>query len=280
MGELEVTAVSDGYGVVPKVPGFVINAADEDVKKALAEQFLPTDRLQVPFTPLVVNTGKKLILLDTGLADTGPATTGLWMQNFRAAGYKPEDVDMIVLSHWHPDHVNGLRKKDGTFVFPQAEIKVNEKELKYWMDPATEAQGSEVTKNYVKAVHRVFDPIIKNLTMYKWGDEVAPGITSIGAPGHTPGHSMFAITSGNDKYMAVSDITNVPYLFVRHPDWSVVYDNDPALARETRHKMLDMLAAERMAVGFYHAPFPAQGFVTKDGQGGYNLVPGFWKAPA
>ncbi len=278
LGDMELTAISDGYGVYPKLDGFVKNASVEEVRATLAEQYLPTDRIQIPFTTLIVNTGSKLVMLDTGNGDLAAPTSGVWMKNFRAAGFKPEDVDLIVLSHFHGDHINGLRLKDGTAVFPNAEIKVHEGELKFWTKDATVAGVPQITANYANNVQRVFAPMMKNLTMYKWGDEVAPGITSIAAPGHTPGHSMFAIASGNARFLAVSDITNVPYLFARHPDWAVLYDNDPEQARVTRHKTLDMLASEKMTVGFYHASFPAFGTVERAGKG-YTLAPGFWKAP-
>jgi glyoxylase-like metal-dependent hydrolase (beta-lactamase superfamily II) len=278
LGDLEITAISDGYGVYPKLEGFVKNASVDEVRATLAEQFLPTDRIQIPFTTLVVNTGKKLVMLDTGNGDLAAPTSGVWMKNFRAAGFKPEDVDVIVLSHFHGDHINGLRLKDGTAVFPNAEIKVHETELKFWTKDALVAGVPAITKNYADNVQRVFAPMMHNLTMYKWNDEVAPGITSIAAPGHTPGHSMFAIASGKERFMAVSDITNVPYLFARHPDWAVLFDNDPEQARATRHRVLDMLTAEKMQVGFYHGSFPAFGTVVRDGKG-YNLAPGFWKAP-
>jgi glyoxylase-like metal-dependent hydrolase (beta-lactamase superfamily II) len=278
VGELEVTAISDGYGVFPKIAGFVKNASDDQVKAAAAEKFQPADKIQIPFTTLVVNTGRKLVLIDTGNGDLAAPTSGVWLQNFRAAGFSPEQVDVIVLSHFHGDHINGLRLKDGTAVFPNAEIMVHEAELKFWTNDSM-AQATGLTKAYADNVKRVLGPIQQHLTMYKWGQEVAPGITSIGAPGHTPGHSMFAIASGNEKFLAVSDITNVPYLFVRHPDWAVLFDNDPDQAKATRHKVLDMVATDRIPVGFYHAPFPAFGHVIKDGKGGYDLLPGFWKAP-
>ena len=278
LGDYEITAISDGYGVYPKLDGFVKNARVDDVRAVLAEQFLPTDRIQIPFTTLVVNTGKKLVMLDAGNGDMAAPTSGVWMKNFRAAGFKPEDVDIIVFSHLHGDHVNGLRLKDGTALFPNAEVKVHEADLKFWLGDALDAKADPYTRNYAPNVQRVFGPIMKNLTMYKWDQEVAPGITSIGAPGHTPGHSMFAIASGNARMMAVSDITNVPYLFARRPDWAVMFDNDPELARTTRHRVLDMMAAEKMHVGFYHASFPAFGTVIKDSKG-YNLAPGFWNAP-
>lgn len=279
IGDIELTAVSDGYGTFPKIAGFVHNASDAEVSAALAEQFLPTDRVQIPFTTLVVNTGGRLVLIDTGNGDLAAPTSGTWMRNFRAAGFTPEAVDMIILSHFHGDHVNGVRLKDGTAVFPHAEIKVSAPELAFWMNDDHMAQASSaLMKANFAITRRVISPIAKDLTVYKWGDEVAPGIVALAAPGHTPGHTMFAITSGDARFMAVSDITNVPALFVRHPDWAVLFDQDPDTARLTRHRVLDMVASERMQVGFYHAPFPATGFVTREGKG-YNLVPAPWKLP-
>ena len=278
VGDIEITAISDGYGTFPKIDGFVKNATPEAVQAALAEQFLPTDRVQIPFTTLVINTGGKLIVLDTGNGDLAAPTSGIWMKNFRAAGFTPEDVDMVVISHFHGDHVNGLRLKDGTAVFPKAEIKVPEPEFTFWMSDDNLAKAPDGLKGNFNVARRVFTPMAKDVTLYTWDKEVAPGIIAHGAPGHTPGHTIFSINSGKASFMAVSDITNVPALFVRNPDWAVMFDQDPEMARATRHRVLDMVSAEKMQVGFYHANFPATGFITRDG-GRYNLVPAAWKMP-
>jgi glyoxylase-like metal-dependent hydrolase (beta-lactamase superfamily II) len=207
-------------------------------------------------------------------------TSGTWMANFRAAGFTPEAVDMVVLSHFHGDHINGMRLKDGTLVFPQAEVKVPAKEAAFWLndDNKAKAAGGPLAGGFA-GVARVFEPIAKTLTQYEWDKEVAPGVIALGAPGHTPGHTMFAITSGSAHFMAVSDITNNTALFVRNPDWAVMFDMDPDMARATRHRVLDMVSAEKMQVGFYHAPFPANGFITRDGTSRYNLVPSTWSLP-
>jgi glyoxylase-like metal-dependent hydrolase (beta-lactamase superfamily II) len=234
----------------------------------------------IPFTTLVVNTGGKLVLIDTGNGDMAAPTSGTWMANFLAAGFKPEAVDMVIFSHLHGDHINGLRLKDGTQRFPQAEIKMPALEAAFWMSEENKAKAASpmMQANFAGA-ERVFKPIMKNVTLYDWDKEVAPGVIAIGAPGHTPGHTMFAIASGSTHFMAVSDITNNTALFVRNPDWAVMFDTDPDMARATRHRVLDMVAAEKMHVGFYHAPFPANGFITRDGDSRYNLVPATWTMP-
>lgn len=279
VGDIEVTAISDGYGVYPKIDGFVRNAPNDAVSAALAEHFEPSDRVVIPFTTLVVNSGGKLILLDTGNGDMAPPTGGTWMENFRAAGFTPEAVDTVILSHFHGDHINGLRMKDGTLRFPQAEIKVPAPEAAFWLSDENKARAPAGLQGGFAGVERVFKPIANTLTRYDWDKEVAPGIVAIGAPGHTLGHTMFAITSAGKSFMAVSDLTNNTALFVRNPDWAVMFDQDPDMARTTRRRVLDMVSAEKMQVGFYHAPFPATGFITRDGTTRYNLVPAAWTLP-
>jgi glyoxylase-like metal-dependent hydrolase (beta-lactamase superfamily II) len=236
---------------------------------------MPTDKLTVPFTTLVVNTGSKLILIDTGNGDSGSPTSGTWMNNFRAAGYDPANVDTIIVSHFHGDHINGMRRKDGTAVFAKAEVIVPAPEWAFWMDDARMASAPDAMKPGFGNVRRVFSPIAKDVKQFEPGKEVAPGITSIAAHGHTPGHCAFVISSGSSSLIAMADTTNHPALFVKNPDWSAIFDMDADMARASRRRMLDMAATERSQVAFYHAPFPATGYIAKDGAG-FNLVPVAW----
>ena len=274
VGDLQVTAINDGVAF-RTLDGFIKNAPDADVKQALAAAFLPSDKMTIPFTTLVVNTGSKLVLLDSGNGDLGAPTSGTWMANFKAAGFDPAQVDTILISHFHGDHINGLRLKDGSAVFVKAEIMVPAAEWAFWMDDAKMAAAPDGLKPAFQNVRRVFGPIAKDVARFDWGKEPVTGITTIAAPGHTPGHTAFAIASGNGKLMAMSDTTNNPALFARHPEWSAVFDMDGPEAVATRRKMLDMAAADRMQVSFYHASFPATGFIAKDGAA-YQMVPMSW----
>ena len=276
VGDLEVTAINDGFATRP-LAGFIKNASDQDVEKALAAAFLPTDKIVIPFTTLVVNTGGKLVLLDTGNGDAGAPTTGLWMKNFRAAGFDPANVDTILISHFHGDHINGLRLKDGTEVFPKAEVMVPVPEWDYWMSDEKMAAAPDGLKGAFQNVRRVFGPKAKDFTRFEWGKEPVTGISTVAAPGHTPGHTGFAISSGNGRLMMMSDTTNNPLIFARNPDWAAVFDMDGGQAAQTRRRLLDMAAADRMQVSFYHAAFPATGFITRDGSG-FNMVPATWQA--
>lgn len=274
VGDVEVTAIHDGSAMRP-LEGFVRNAELADVKKAMSEAFLPENALPITFTTLVLKTGGKTVLIDTGNGDNGAPTANRWMGNFKAAGFDPAEVDTIVVSHFHGDHIGGIRRKSGEAVFPKAEILVPDTEWAFWTDEAKAAAAPDGMKPAFANVKRVFDPIKKDVKQFSAGKEVAPGLTAVAAPGHTPGHTAFLLSSGSGKLMILSDITNHPALFARHPNWAAVFDMDAEKARETRIKMLDMAAAERAQVAFYHAPFPATGFIAKEGDG-FRFVPVQW----
>ncbi|MGE0224336.1 MAG: MBL fold metallo-hydrolase [Acetobacteraceae bacterium] len=275
IGDFEVTAINEGMFSRP-VDGFIKNAPLDDVKQVLDAAFLPTDRVIIPITTLVVNTGSKLVLIDAGIGNSGGPTTGLWTANFRAAGFDPGAVDVVLISHFHPDHINGLRLKDGTEVFPKAEIMVPAPEWAFWMSDEKMAAAPDGLKNNFNNVRRVFGPKAKDITQFEWGKEPVTGITTVAAPGHTPGHTAFAIASGNGRLMAMSDTTNNPILFARKPEWTAVFDMNGEQAIQTRRRLLDMAATDRLQVSFYHAAFPATGFIAKDGQG-FEMVPKSWQ---
>ena len=274
VGDIEVTAVNDGSAPRP-LEGFIRNAELSAVQQAARDAFLPQNTIQNSFTALVLNNGGRLTLIDTGNGDSGAPTTGRWMENFRAAGFDPSQVNTIVISHFHGDHINGMRRKDGTAVFPNAEVLVPATEWAFWMDDARMNQAPENMRGGFLGARRVFSPIAKDVKQYEMDKEIVPGLTSVAAPGHTPGHTAYMLSSGSGKLLILSDTANHPALFVRNPDWSAVFDMDADVARATRRKMLDLAASERAQVAFYHAPFPATGHITKDGDG-FRFVPVQW----
>jgi glyoxylase-like metal-dependent hydrolase (beta-lactamase superfamily II) len=275
IADIEATAINDGFWARSVDQTFVRNAPWPEVQKALQDAFLPTTVIPIPFTTTVLNTGGRLVLIDTGNGDSGAPTSGRWMANFRAAGFDPARVNTVIISHFHGDHINGLRRKDGTAVFPNAEVMVSAPEWAYWMDDGRMAQAPDGLKPNFQNARRVFGPIAKDVKQFEAGKELTSGITAVAAPGHTPGHTAFVISSGNAKVMLLSDTTNHPALFVRNPEWQPVFDMDGNQASETRRKLLDMAAAERAQVAFYHAPFPATGHIRKDANR-YEFVPVQW----
>jgi len=276
LGSYQLTALYDGLWRVKVDEHFVRNASAAQVDEALAAGFLPPRILPVSFTALLVNTGAKLVLIDTGTAGQITDSAGTLLANLAIAGVKPQAIDTILISHFHPDHINGIRSKDGDKVFPNAEIAVPEGEWAYWMDDANMAGVSTTVRRYFLNARRIFRDIGGEVRRFEPGAEVAPGITSIPAFGHTPGHAAFAISSGNASLLVISDSAREPWLFVRHPEWQPSYDMDAAMAVETRRRLLDRAAADRMPVHGYHFPFPAMGHIARTATG-YDLVPALWQ---
>jgi glyoxylase-like metal-dependent hydrolase (beta-lactamase superfamily II) len=276
VGDIEVTAIHDGFAQRP-LEGLIRNAEPAQVQQAMQEAFLSPTHLAITFTGLVINNGGRLTVIDTGNGEFGAPTSGQWQTNFRGAGFDPAQVSTVIISHFHGDHINGLRRKDGAAVFPNAEVMVPAAEWAFWMDEGQMSRAPEGMRGAFQGVHRVFDPMAKDVKQYEPGKEIVPGVTTVAAPGHTPGHTAYMISSGSGKLMMVSDITNHPALFVRNPDWAAVFDMDADQARQTRRRILDMAAAERTQLSFYHAPFPATGFIAKEGDK-FRFVPMQWSS--
>jgi glyoxylase-like metal-dependent hydrolase (beta-lactamase superfamily II) len=276
IGSFQLTALYDGIWPVKIEDDFVRNATRADVDAALKAAFLPPDILPITFTALLVNTGAKLVLIDTGTAGQITDSAGTLLDNLAAAGIRPDAIDTILISHFHPDHINGIKDKDGRKVFPNADIAVPQGEWDYWMNDANMNGVSKTVRKYFLNAHRIFSDIAGQVRRFKPGADVAPGITSIAAFGHTPGHVAFSVSSGNESMLVLGDSARNPYLFVRHPDWQPSFDMDGPMAVTTRRRLLDRAAADRMLVHGYHFPFPATGHIAKSGNG-YELVPTLWR---
>jgi glyoxylase-like metal-dependent hydrolase (beta-lactamase superfamily II) len=281
VGSYECTSINDGARSFPMPDTFVRNVPKEEALAAAEAAYMPKGMVTVPFNPQLINTGSKLILIDSGngIATYEPTkgAVGRTLQNLAAAGVDPKSIDIVLMTHLHPDHTNGIRAADSSMAFPNAEIMVPAVDWAFWMNDenAAKAQSNEMMKNYFANVKKIYAGIESKVTKYEWGKEVAPGITSIGTPGHTPGHTSFAIASGNSKILLQADVTNIPELFLRNPDWHVAYDVDGDLAQTTRHKFYDMAAAEKATVVGFHFTFPSIGHVEKDGTK-YRLIPAAW----
>jgi len=280
VGDIEITVVTDGTTRFKFADTHVTNKTRDEVNAAQVEAFQEKDMMTTPYNPVVVNTGSKLVVIDTGTGEANfqrsKGATGQFQTNLATAGIDRNAVDMVVISHFHGDHINGLLTADNKPVFPNAEILVPAAEWKYFMDDgemsrAPEGRMQEVFKN----LRRVFDALGRKVSQYEPNKELAPGLTAISTPGHTPGHCSHVVSSGSAKVYIQGDVTHVPHLFARHPDWHAFYDQDPKVAEATRRKVYDMLAAERMMVQGFHYPFPSVAFVEKAGTG-YREVPVPW----
>ena len=273
VGNAQVVALSDGVGRRPLAEGFVSNAPLAQVQAMLAAQDLPTDYIDVPYTCFVLEVDGKRYLLDTGFADNGPAGTGQLHANMRAAGIDPASIDAVVLSHLHGDHINGLRRKDGSLVYPKALVYLPAPEHAFWLDAERRNAAPEAARGGFMAVQRVFqDYPADQLRLFEPGMAVVGGIESIPAFGHSPGHTALALRSGKERFTYLADAAHFPALFVRNPDWQVQFDMDPARARTTRHALLARMAQEGGLVGGFHFPMPSLGRIRKQGEG-YQWIP-------
>jgi glyoxylase-like metal-dependent hydrolase (beta-lactamase superfamily II) len=281
IGTMEVTVATDGIARFKMAEDHVINIKKDVINAALAEVFMEKDMMTTPYNPIAINTGAKLCVIDTGTGEANYKKSngvgGQFVSNLAAAGIERTAVDTVIISHFHGDHINGLLMADNSLTYPNAEILVPAPEQKFWMDDGemSRATNERVQTNF-KNIHRVFNAeVMKRVKSYEWGKEVVAGIIAQGTPGHTPGHTSYVLASGSDAVYLQSDVTHVPFLFVRHPDWHAFYDQDGDMAEATRRKVYDMLVADKMRVQGFHYPFPSLAHVEKVGTG-YREIPVAW----
>src|SRR5256886_2520558 len=252
VGSFEITVVTDGMGRFKVPDNFVGNASKDEVGKALAAAYLDKDTMATPYNPIVVNTGGKLVLIDTGTGEGAYAqskgATGQFMTNLAAAGIDAKAIDTVIISHYHGDHVNGLLKADNSLAFPNAEILVPAAEHAFWMDDGEMSRAPKGRiEDLFKNNRRVFaGEVVKQLRTYDEGKEGVAGITAVGTHGHSAGHNSHVVASGSSQVYVQADVTHVPFLFARNPGWHAFYDQDPIMAEETRRKVYNMLVPEKV----------------------------------
>ena len=230
-----------------------MNVSADEFAKVSDENFIPADKAQFYFTPTVVNAGAELILFDTGLNADG--ITGA----LASGGYTPDQIDVVVLTHMHGDHIGGLMK-DGAATFPNARYVTASTEFDHWNGTDNERFDGNVK------------PLAEQMTFIEDGGSVASGVTAMSAHGHTPGHTAYMIESDGKSVLLAADFANHYVWSLGYPDWEVRFDMDKAAAAATRRKLLGMLAAEKIPFVGYHMPFPAVGYVeTRDD--GFRYVP-------
>jgi glyoxylase-like metal-dependent hydrolase (beta-lactamase superfamily II) len=277
IGDIEATVLSDGFRMVPVDGNYLSNASADDLAKALAAADLPTDKMKNTYSPIVLTTGGKRVLFDTGNGEAAAAQSknerGTLNAHLAAAGIDRSMIDVVVISHFHADHVNGLLMADNSRAFPNAEIMVPEVEWKFWMDDGemSRAPKGRMTELFANN-RRVFDELGRKVTPYGWDKEVVPGVTAVGTPGHSIGHTSFIVASAGKTVFVQSDVCNNFAVFAPHPDWHGFFDQDAPKAAATRRRVYDMLAADKLPVQAYHFPFPALARIEKQGTG-YRVVP-------
>jgi glyoxylase-like metal-dependent hydrolase (beta-lactamase superfamily II) len=270
LGSFRVLVVRDGMRAsgAPNET-FGTNQPADAVGTLLKENFLPADQFVNSFSPTLVDTGSEVVLFDTGMGEGGrEAGMGRLAEGLKAAGYTPDQVSVVVLTHMHGDHIGGLME-GGKPAFPNARYVTGRTEYNFWVNP--ERMGTQAEQGHQGVLAKV-QPLAEKLTFIEDGAEVVPGITGIDAFGHSPGHMIFRVESEGKALILTADTANHYVLSLQRPDWEVRFDMDKAQAAATRKRVFDMIATDRLAFIGYHMPFPAAGFVEKGGEG-YRFVP-------
>jgi glyoxylase-like metal-dependent hydrolase (beta-lactamase superfamily II) len=266
LGDAEVTVVSDGPLPLGDPSGTFTGVPKEEVKKMLSDNFLNPDNVVLEQNSPVVNTGDKLILFDTGMGTSkafGP-TTGRQQKSLEEAGIKPGDIDAVVLSHAHIDHIGGIGGTDDKPLFPNAQYYISQLDFDYWTD---EGKLGSPLKDFVVHARKNLLPVRDRLMFFKDGEEFLPGVQAMAAPGHTVGHHMFMVTSNGKSFAFLGDLTHHAVLLLERPLMEFSYDTDPKQSAQSRVKMLTMLAANKIPVMSYHFAWPGYGHVAKNGDG-------------
>ncbi len=270
LGSFEILAIRDGAraGEGPH-PIFGEDQDGEAVAELLEENFLPADRFVNSFTPVLLRAGDERILFDTGLgAGARAGGLGRLRERLEAAGHAPDDIDVVVLTHFHGDHIGGLME-DGEPAFPNARYVAGQAEYDFWTH---EDRLSGTTENAAQGVRNNVVPLADAMTFVGDGDEVVPGVTAMAAFGHTPGHLIFHLESEGQRLLLTADTANHYVASLMRPDWHVRFDMDKEEAAATRRRVFDMVATERIPFIGYHMPFPAIGFAEAV-DGGFRFVP-------
>jgi glyoxylase-like metal-dependent hydrolase (beta-lactamase superfamily II) len=270
LGDFEITAISDGTVDLP-VDKLLQGVKPAAVDAALGKSFLKSP-LETSVNAFLINTGSKLVLVDTGAAGLFGPTLGRFAANLKAAGYQPEQVDEIYVTHMHGDHVGGLTA-DGQRVFPNAIVRAQKQESDYWLSQANMDKNPANADGFKGAMMSLNPYVAAGKYKAFEGDvELVPGISSHSGKGHTPGHATYVVESKGQKLVLIGDLIHVAAVQMTHPEVTISFDSDQKSAAAERRQAFDAAARGKYLIGAAHLQFPGIGHLEKEGKG-YEFIP-------
>jgi glyoxylase-like metal-dependent hydrolase (beta-lactamase superfamily II) len=273
VGNVEVTALLDGYLDVTSevVVGYDAAEGERLRDKAMIEK----DSLRLPVNAFLVNTGERLVLVDTGSADAMGPTMGRLPLALEAAGVTTDQIDALLITHMHPDHLFGAVDGEGKRVFANAELILPEADNAFWYDDAAMNGAPDQFKPFFLGARKAAEAYQGSQTLFSGEEEILPGIRPMALPGHTPGHTGYVIDSNGETLVIAGDIVHMAMYQFDRPDWGIGFDVDGAAAAQTRKKFFDQAASDKLLFAGAHIPFPGMGRIAREGEG-YRFVPAGW----
>ncbi|NEX62172.1 MBL fold metallo-hydrolase [Noviherbaspirillum galbum] len=270
VGDIEVTAISDGTVQLPVDK--LLQEPAADTKRALAQSFLSTP-VDTSVTAYVVNTGAKLVMIDAGAGKLFGPTLGKVAANLKAAGYQPEQVDEIYITHLHPDHVGGLAP-GGTPAFPNAVVRADRRDTEFWLSQANLDKAPADNKPFFQGAMGSLQPYAsaQRLRTFDGDNELVPGVRASSSYGHTPGHTTYVVESKGQKLLLVGDLIHVGAVQFAKPGVTIAFDTDQKAAAAARRATFTQAAKKGDMIGASHLPFPGLGHLRSAGQG-FQWVP-------
>ncbi len=271
LGEFEVTALSDGTVALP-VDTLLTNTTKAKSDKTLARNFLKSP-VETSVNAYLINTGTKLVLVDTGAAGLFGPTLGRLAESLKSAGYQAEQVDEIYITHMHPDHVGGLMAGE-KMAFPNAVVRADKRDADFWLSQANLDKAPAEGKGFFQGAMASLNPYVAagKFKPFDGDTELAPGIKAMAAPGHTPGHSLYVVESGGRKLVLWGDLMHVAAVQFAEPSVTIAFDTDSKNAAVQRKRAYAEAAKQGYLVGSAHLSFPGLGHLRAEGKG-YTFVP-------